>query len=76
MQAAHRVIDDLFHGANNMPWGWPCNIHAYTGWVGHGHDYNDPQAIWTIPLALDGQNLATGVGPESLVGTILAACQI
>jgi len=36
MHAAHRVIDNLFHGANNMPWGWPCNVHAYTGGSGMG----------------------------------------
>ena len=68
-----QVLETLFHAANAMPWGWPCNLNAFDGWIGHGHDYNDPQAIWTLPLALAGHNLQQGIGPGSLVADILAA---
>jgi uncharacterized protein (DUF608 family) len=73
LAVADRVLDTLFRGANNMPWGWPCNLHGFTGSIGHGHDYNDPQSIWSLPLAIDGQDLASGVGPGSLVRQILEA---
>jgi uncharacterized protein (DUF608 family) len=73
LSSAMQVLETLFHAANAMPWGWPCNLNAFDGWIGHGHDYNDPQAIWTLPLALAGHNLQQGIGPGSLVADILAA---
>jgi non-lysosomal glucosylceramidase len=75
LATAMQVLETLFHAANAMPWGWPCNINAFDGWIGHGHDYNDPQAIWTLPLALTGQNLQQGVGLGSLVADIIAAAR-
>jgi len=75
MAAALRVLETIFRGANAMPWGWPCNLNGFDGWIGHGHDYNDPQAIWTIPLAMAGQSLAEAVGPGSLVQDVLDAAR-
>jgi len=71
--AASAVLRSLYHGANAMPWGWPCSINASDGWIGHGHDYNDPQAIWSIPLAASGLAIGACAASESLVSAIIAA---
>ncbi|MHB9031961.1 MAG: GH116 family glycosyl hydrolase [Anaerolineae bacterium] len=71
--AAQQVLEALFRAANAMPWGWPCSINPFDGWIGHGHDYNDPQAIWSLPLAIAGLDLAHANQPGTLVAEILAA---
>ncbi|NLV73710.1 MAG: hypothetical protein GXY52_03345 [Chloroflexi bacterium] len=75
LAAVQDVLGTLFHQANAMPWGWPCNINAHDGWIGHGHDYNDPQAIWSLPLAIAGLTLAEAEQPGSLVEGILSAAR-
>ena len=71
--ATERVLDALFRAANAMPWGWPCNLNSFDGWIGHGHDYQDPLSLWTIPMALSGQDMKAAVEPGSLVQDILHA---
>lgn len=73
--AALQVLETIFRAANAMPWGWPCNLNGFDGWIGHGHDYQDPLAIWTIPMAMAGQDLKTATGPGSLVQEILSRSQ-
>jgi hypothetical protein len=73
--ATHRVLEALFHAANAMPWGWPCNLNGFDGWIGHGHDYQDPLSIWTIPMALAGQDMESAVQPGGLVQDILDAAR-
>jgi uncharacterized protein (DUF608 family) len=68
-----RTLEALFHAANAMPWGWPCCLSALDGWEGHGHDYQDPLAIWTIPMLSAGQDVAAGSSAGSLVDAILKA---
>jgi uncharacterized protein (DUF608 family) len=75
LSAALQVLETLFRAANAMPWGWPCNLNGLDGWIGHGHDYQDPQTIWTLPMALAGQNLRQAAGPGSLVYDILTAAR-
>ncbi len=72
---ALQVLEALFRAGNAMPWGWACNLNGFDGWIGHGHDYQDPQIIWTIPMALAGQNLREAVGPGSLIYDVLAAAR-
>ncbi len=73
--ASQRVLDAIFRAANAMPWGWPCDMSSVDGWVGHGHDYQDPLSIWIIPLALAGQDVKTAVQGGTLVHDILTAAQ-
>lgn len=67
------TIDALFREANAMPWGWPCCMNGSDGWIGHGHDYQDSLSIWTLPMAMAGQDLWGACQPGSLVHDILAA---
>lgn len=70
---ARQTLDAFFRAPNAVPWGWPCTLNSHDGWEGWGHDYQDSLTMWTIPMAMKGQDLKTATGPGSMVQEILDA---
>ena len=54
-------------------WDLPVMIQGDTGKRLHGTDYYQCMMLWTLPAAIDGQDLKTSCGPGGLVDRIIRA---
>lgn len=74
-KSARPMLDTIFRGPHAMPWSQPCGISSVTGGTCHGHDYYDHMVVWTYPLAMAGQDIASACASDGLIARILSAAR-
>ncbi|MBI4585613.1 MAG: hypothetical protein HY717_16485 [Planctomycetes bacterium] len=69
-----RAMDNLIR-RQRIGWDLPNMIRADTGARTFGTDYYQNLMLWSLPAALDGQDLAAPLRPGGLVDRVLKAAQ-
>jgi uncharacterized protein (DUF608 family) len=56
-------------------WNFPVHLHPDTGEVTFGTDYYQNLMLWSLPIALEGKDIANFRAPGGLIDRILQAAQ-
>ncbi|MHB9036394.1 MAG: GH116 family glycosyl-hydrolase [Armatimonadota bacterium] len=71
LKLAHQLMNNM--AKQGILWDVPCFIDGSNGVAQNGHDYSQFGVLWTLPAAMENQDLAAPCKPGGLVYRMLQA---